>query len=212
MTVIVCTIKKSVHLENVHEISPKKCQNVSTNIHLKCPQEFTKTVSKHVHKIHPKCPREFTPKMSMKIHLRGQILADKNFHENAWKVTTRTHQNSPFLSTIILPSFIYRVFPAWVSIFPCFQLQDFPGLVTNLSQNPPARKRRWTLYSHRMWAEFWPEKQLTNNAYIVIMPVKPLLSLYSQRMLLKQYLIPKKKAKFNPKLIFKWKDKKMHWW
>ena len=38
-----------IHLENVHENSPKKRQNVSTKIHHKCPREITKKVSKHVH-------------------------------------------------------------------------------------------------------------------------------------------------------------------
>ena len=65
-----------IHLKNVHENSPKKCQIVSTNIHQKCPQKFTKKMSTRINKtlsmsdqknspimstrIQPKCPRKFT--------------------------------------------------------------------------------------------------------------------------------------------------------
>ena len=42
---------------------------------------------------------------------------------------------------------------------------------------------------------------LATPIWLLIMPVKPLLSLYSQRMLLKEYLIPKK-GKIQSKIDF----------
>ena len=48
--------------KSVHENSPKRAHEISP---LKCPLEFTQTLSM---RSHPKCPREVTQKMSMKSH------------------------------------------------------------------------------------------------------------------------------------------------
>ena len=127
--------------------------------------------------------------------------------------TNLVHENSPFLSTIILLAFICRVFPAWVKYnFSLFSITGFSWFGYEFKSKSPCSSVSYTKPTNWHHVSRILTRKAANEQRLYSYACQASIKSLQSKNVIKIIPYSYKKAKFNPKLIFKWKHITMHWW
>ena len=136
-------------------------------------------------RIHPKNVHENSPTWTNSSRQKFPRECVKSDHENSPKFAIFVHYNSSIL--------YLQSFSCLGLNFSLFSITGFSWFGYEFKSKSPCQKKKMNTVFSQNVSRILTRKAANEQRLYNYASVKPLLSLYSQRMLLKQYLIPKKR-------------------